>query len=95
MSNKPDKILLSTICAVINEWDPYALLASGRPADEFDSEIQAIANQIHRVRSPIDAAHTIARVFSSSFDQQTFSVDSCTAVGARLFNRLKSAKLVD
>ena len=42
--------------AVIHAWDPYSLLASGCPADEFESEIASVVAQIPRINSETDAA---------------------------------------
>lgn len=76
--------------AIIHEWDPYGLLASGSPGDEFDSEIAAIVRQIPRINSEIDAALAISRVFSSSFEPEPFTPESCVRVGARLYQALKA-----
>jgi len=69
---------------VIRDWDPYGLLASGAPADEFDSEIKAAAKQIDRINSPRDAAEVISRVFTSSFEAGIFTPIDCREVGERL-----------
>jgi len=53
---------------VVHRWDPYGLLASGCPADEFDTEIAAVVTQVPRIRSRTDGAHALSRVFSSAFD---------------------------
>jgi hypothetical protein len=58
--------------SIINEWDPHALLASGAPDDEFESEIASIVRQLPRIRSRNDAVLAIARVFSSAFEPDCF-----------------------
>ena len=74
--------------SVIHEWDPYGLLAGGSPTDEFDMEISAVVRQLGRVHSPLDAAHVISRVFSSSFEPELFEVEHYRAVGERLHQTL-------
>lgn len=76
---------------IIHEWDPYGLLASGSPGDEFDSEIAAIVRQIPRIDSETDAALAISRVFSSSFEPELFRPESCAKMGARLYQALKAS----
>lgn len=88
MKRREREKAFDAVRSVIHQWDPYDLLAGGAPADEFDSEISAVVNQLHRVRSPLDAAHAISRVFSSSFSSPSFTVEECRAVGERLHQTL-------
>ena len=37
---------IEVVAAVIREWDPYGLLRTGAPQDEFDSEIAGVVAQI-------------------------------------------------
>jgi hypothetical protein len=65
-----DKQYIKTLDIVkesINRIDPYGLLASGSPKNEFDFEIRTITLQIPRCQSSKDVAHVIARVINSSF----------------------------
>jgi hypothetical protein len=62
---------LNIVKESIHRIDPYGLLASGCPQDEFDSEIRAITLQIPRCESSKDIAHAIARVINSSFSLET------------------------
>ena len=95
MATKQQIAKATQICrTVINEWDPYCLIAKGAPDDEFESEIASIIRQIDRIRSKNDAAHVVARIFSSAFEFEYFAVEACADVGATLFNRLVDAKLV-
>ena len=80
---------------VIHGWDPYGLLAGGSPSDEFDGEIRAVVGQLGRVRSPLDAAHAISRVFSSSFESELFKVEHCREVGKRLYQTLVERGILD
>lgn len=79
----------------IHEWDPYSLMSSGSPIDEFDGEVRSIVRQIPRIKSKIDAAHVVSRTFSSSFDANDFPVEACITIGEKIHGVLVSAKLID
>lgn len=81
---------------VIREWDPYGLLKDGAPIDEFDHEISSVAADLGRIKTAMDAAHAVARVFSSSFGDHTrFSPEACASVGEKLFSRLRERGCVE
>jgi hypothetical protein len=73
---------------VINEWDPYGLMACGCPEDEFDSEVNAVIRQLDRIGSAEDAAQVLSRIFSSSFDPEPFTIEQCRPAGQRLYQAL-------
>jgi Domain of unknown function (DUF1871) len=79
---------------VIREWDPYSLLASGSPSDEFDSEIARVVVQIPRIKSERDATSALSRTFSSSFEAELFSPADCAAAGAMLLAALDGHGLI-
>ncbi|MBK7951766.1 MAG: DUF1871 family protein [Deltaproteobacteria bacterium] len=79
---------------VISEWDPYCLLASGAPKDEFDHEIAELVGSIPRIRSESGAAQAISAIFGRAFDPVSFSPESCADVGRQLFDRLKVARFI-
>lgn len=83
------KELFALVAKVIEEWDPYSLLANGAPAGEFEEEVSQIVAQVKNIRSTTDATQIISRVFSSSFEAELFTPDACTQVGAKLFEALK------
>lgn len=85
---------MEVIRAVIHEWDPYGLLASGAPQDEFDSEVASVVRQISRIKSENDAAHVLSRVFSSSFEAEFFEPKHCLKTGTRLYQALKQNGLL-
>jgi hypothetical protein len=62
------KLAIQVVGRVIHEWDPYSLLESGCPNDEFDTEIASVVSQMSRIKSAEDAAHVLSRVFSSAFE---------------------------
>ena len=37
---------------VLNEWDPYGLIADGFPANEWDSEVASVVAAIPRISLP-------------------------------------------
>ena len=79
---------------VVHRWDPYGLLASGCPADEFDTEIAAVVTQVPRIRSRTDGAHALSRVFSSAFDSERFRPEDCAGPGAELYEALVATGLL-
>src|SRR5271154_3306458 len=74
---------------VIHRWDPYGLVSSGAPADEWDSEIASVVAQIPHIKSDSDAAQTISKVFSRAFQPQGFAPSDCSDVGRQLFAAIK------
>src|SRR5262245_46301975 len=78
---------------VIATWDPYALLASGAPSDEFDAEVAKVVAQIPRVASRRDMRIAVSRVFYSAFGEG-FSPEDCERMGQRLFEALSAQGLV-
>ena len=82
------KLAQQVVGAVIREWDPYSLFASGCPADEFDSEITSIVSQIPRIKSEHDATLALSRVFASAFEAELFTIDKCQKWGVKLFAAL-------
>jgi hypothetical protein len=85
---------VDVVGTVINAWDSYSLLASGAPRDEFDMEISRLVTRIPHIRSAADASREVAAVFSHYFGPEEFSIDSCSEVGARLFDALQKAQLL-
>ena len=80
---------------VIRTWDPYGLLAGGAPIDELDHEIAALVAQIPRVHSAADAAQAVSRIFASSFEPDSFTKETCSEVGAKLYATLSEEGLID
>jgi hypothetical protein len=95
MKSKADyKLALQVVGAVVREWDPYSLLASGCPANEFDSEIASVVSQIPRIKSEQDATLALSRVFASAFTAERFTPDECQVAGVKLFAALSANGLV-
>jgi hypothetical protein len=85
------KDLFNLVRSVVRDWDPYGLIAGGAPDDEWDGEARSLVKQVRRIRSAIDAAHAVSRVFSSSFHPKGFGPDDCREVGQRVFDALRDA----
>lgn len=80
--------------AVIDAWDPYALLAGGAPRDEFSEEIDQIVRHLPQIKSEDDAIKVISEVMASSFDADNFKRATCVEVGKQLFARCIEEKLI-
>ena len=85
---------IEAVREVIRRWDPYGLLGSGCPPDEFDREIAAVVAQAPRIRSRADATQALSRVFSSAFDPERFWLEDCATAGAELFEVLSAHHLL-
>ena len=78
---------------VVRSWDPYCLIGSGAPADEFDAEIGRLVARIPHITSSAAAAAAISDVFSTAFEPKLFSPAQCAAPAEKLFARLSAAGL--
>ena len=95
MKTKADyKLALKIVGAVIDHWDPYALLDGGCPKHEFESEIATVVAQVPCIHSAQDAARAISQVFSSAFQLEGFAPENCVEVGAELFEALSAHGLI-
>jgi hypothetical protein len=59
---------IEVVAAAIRAWDPYGLIETGAPLDEFDGEITRITANIRAFKSVEDVAVAISTVFEASFD---------------------------
>jgi len=80
---------------VIDRWDPYKLLESGAPADQFEPAAASVVRYIPQIRSASDAATAISEVFSKRFEPQYFTPEHCWEVGRDLFAALTTAGIID
>ncbi len=92
--NKWIKQATAIVKQVIHTWDPYGFIGMGAPLDEWDSEINGIVSQIHRIHSEKNAAVVISGVFSSAIQSEGLSPKECSEVGRQLFAALKDAGLI-
>lgn len=79
----------------IDEWDPYGLLASGCPEDEFDDESKLISEEISFTTSEDKIVEMVSKVFSERFEQQFFHESSCENVALKIYNELKNTVFVE
>jgi hypothetical protein len=85
---------LLIVASVVRSWDPYRLIGSGAPPDEFDAEIAKVVSRISRISNAATAAATLSSVFSASFEPELFSPAQCAAPGQEFFAKLSAAGLV-
>ena len=94
MRNRRDyKRALEVVGEVVRNWDPYGLLQSGMPDNEFDAEIAKVVAAIPRINSATDASRALSVAFSDSFEPESFSEASCAEPGVELYSRLVAAGL--
>lgn len=85
----------SVVREVVTQWDPYGLVAEGRPIDELRPEIQAVCQLLPKIRAPRDATYVLSRVFSAGCEESGhFSPTMCEEAGQALFERLLEAGLI-
>jgi hypothetical protein len=89
------KLATKIVGDIIREWDPYGLESLGAPQDEFDVEIAAVVKEIGRIRSADDVAIVLNRVFAGAFGADGFAREDCADVGAKLFEQLTDASLLE
>jgi len=87
--------LFKHVSETINEWDPYSLLETGAPSDEFDSEIASIVARIKEIKTENDAILVISEIFKKSFDDEVFSIKHCSLVGIKLYKKLEEFNLIE
>ena len=84
---------LRIVEAVVRSWDPYSLISSGAPTNEFDSEIAQVVTLVPGISSPSAAAAALSSAFSAVFEPELFSSAQCSVPGQELFAKLAAAGL--
>ena len=79
--------------AMVQHLDPYCLIETGCPEDEFDMEISLILADIRNWSSPEDIAITVSRVFGESLGERNEHT-VYLSLSRRLFDSLKKENLV-
>jgi|LSQX01.2.fsa_nt_gb hypothetical protein len=77
---------------IINEWDPYGLLALGAPDDEYEAEIKEIINAWADVSTPEELAKEINRVMNWYFGKLYYNKEQSLTVAKKLFAALNDLK---
>ena len=85
---------LRIVEVVVRSWDPYSLISSGAPTNEFDSEIAQVVTLVPGICSPSAAAAALSSAFSAAFEPEHFSPAQCSVPGQELFAKLAAAGLV-
>jgi hypothetical protein len=76
MRNRTDyENAISVIGLVVRAWNPYRLIESGAPADEFDAEIARLATYVPRISNAADTAKALSEVFSAAFEPALFTLE--------------------
>jgi hypothetical protein len=95
LSSKADyAAALKVVSAALAAWDPYSLVSSGSPSDEFENEAAQIVAAISKIHSSDDVTAHVSRVFSSAFGPRGFSHQDCEDIGKELWIRLREANLL-
>lgn len=68
---------------VIDEWNPYGLLPAA-PDDEFEREIEKIADSLIHSNTVDELALNIQNVFSTSFGEP-FKYNNCLNVASKIW----------
>lgn len=63
MNKKQASKAIEIVKESIHRVDPFSLISTGSPEDEFDSEILSITSQLERCNSGRDVSHAIAYLF--------------------------------
>lgn len=86
--------IVRIIKTALNEWDPYDLIQSGAPDDEFTEEAIQIAAKVKKTESPAELAQVISDIFSRNFESDLFQVEACSQVASRIFGELEALHLL-
>jgi hypothetical protein len=86
---------VEVIAKAVRAWDPYGLIETGAPLDEFDGEISRIAGSISAFKSAEDVAVVVSRVFVASFGEgEHFEPSDCVVPASQIFQGLRDANLL-
>jgi Domain of unknown function (DUF1871) len=89
------QLAIQVVGSVVREWDPYSLLADGAPEDEYESGIALVVAQIPRIKTEMQAALALSRVFSSAFEAEQFTPEQCAEAGKKLYAALSANGFID
>ncbi|MBR3167446.1 MAG: ATP-grasp domain-containing protein [Erysipelotrichaceae bacterium] len=76
----------------VDRWDPYNLLGTGCPQDEFDREVQMIRERIRKDSSLDEINTAVSEVFSKQFEPEYFQPHQCTSVSNEIFEVINKNK---
>lgn len=81
------QLALKIVTEHINEWDPERLLEGGAPDDEYEVEIEEIAEAVVDSRDEIEIAEAIEDTFVHYFGRE-YSFDDCYEVANKIWRDL-------
>lgn len=81
--------MFSIVKSIIDNWDPYSLLASHAPQNEFDTESAMVTALINENSSIDEIAIAISKVFSQRFFPEDFPLEKCLNVAEKLKNSIE------
>lgn len=61
---------------VFNEWDPYDLIKSGAPEDEYDDYVHNVLSGLINNSNDLEIAEQLNRKLSEAFEKY-FTVEEC------------------
>ncbi len=78
--------LFDELNAIICSWDPYGLIKSGAPKDEWSGEVTSILAGLCHIllKSNDDVIDLIQDVFSKAFSKEEFPRERCEQVGKEI-----------
>lgn len=92
MSNEHLKDNYGKTCKVVeeivNEWDPFGLLAVGCPDDEYKFEIQRIVSATLRVNNAEELAVKMNEILYKSFEEDFKKSEDCLMFADKILKRL-------
>jgi hypothetical protein len=78
----------SLVKEVIDEWDPFGLLAIHCPEDEYDEEIKDIVEVLPKVNDVAELANEINRIMYKSFNDDFKKSEDCLMVANKIYKLL-------
>lgn len=79
----------SIVKELIDEWDPFNLLAIHCPDDEYDEEIKDIVEVLPKVKSAGELAIEINKIMYNAFEEDFKKSKDCLKIAERILMLLK------
>ncbi|WP_226535930.1 DUF1871 family protein [Fictibacillus halophilus] len=79
----------SLVKEVINEWDPFDLLAIHCPEDEYDEEIHEIVKVLPNIKDEEELARGIEQIMSKAFDKDFKKSKDCLMIAKKICKLFK------
>ena len=79
----------SRVKEVIDEWDPFNLLAIYCPEDEYDKEIKEIVEILPKVKGAVELASEINKIMYKALDEDFKKSEDCLMIAEKILKILK------